>query len=145
MTLEDGRIAVREFKLLGDDISQDSDLSRRLRIDHQISLYVYAARQLGFKVDTVLYDVTRKPIIKPTVIPLVDELGVNIILDGAGERVKTQKGTWRTTADKEKGFVLQSRNMTASEWGEKLTDDICSRPEFYFARVEVPRLDSGVC
>ncbi len=52
--------------------------------------------------------------------------------------------TWRQTASTEDGYVLQSRQMTPDEWGQKLTDDICSRPDFYFARVEIPRLDQDV-
>lgn len=142
--MEDGRLAVIEHKLLGDDISPDSDLWRRMRIDHQVSLYVYAARQLGHNVSTVLYNVARKPTIKPTVIPETDELGVNIVLDAEGNRVLTKSGSFRTTGDKDKGYVLQSRPMGPTEWGDKLTDDITKRYDFYFARVEVPRLDSDL-
>ncbi len=57
--LEDGRLAVKESKTSGEDIGTDAPLWRRLRMDHQISLYIWAARKLGFPVDTVLYDVTR--------------------------------------------------------------------------------------
>lgn len=142
--LEDRRLAVREFKLLGEDISPAADLWRRMQIDHQITGYVHAARQLGFDVATVLYDVTRKPVIEPSPVPIIDDLGVNIVLDANGERVKTQKGTWRTTSDKERGYVLQTRPMTVQEWGEKLTDDIVKRPEFYFNRTEIARLDCDI-
>jgi hypothetical protein len=34
--------------------------------------------------------------------------------------------------------------MTVDEWGDKLTADICERPDFYFARVEVARLDQDL-
>lgn len=143
--LEDGRLAVKESKLLGDDISDDSDLWRRMRIDHQISLYIHAARQLGYDVATVLYDVTRKPTIAPTAIPLKDADGVKIVLDRSGERVKTANGKkWRETGDADQGYVLQTRPMTVEEWGEKLSADIQARPEFYFARREVPRLDQDI-
>lgn len=142
--LEDGRLAVKESKLLGDDISSDSDLWRRLRIDHQISLYMLAARQLGYAVDTVLYDVARKPTIAPTAVAVLDELSAKIVLNERGARVKTERGQWRQTGDKEKGYVLQTRQMTTDEWGEKLTADICERPDFYFSRVEVARLDQDL-
>lgn len=141
---EDGRLAVKESKLLGDDISSESDLWRRLRIDHQISLYMIAARRLGYPVESVLYDVTRKPTIGLSAIPVLDELGAKIVLNARGERVKTERGVWRQTGDKERGYVLQSRQMTPEEWGEKLTADICERPDFYFARVEVARLDQDL-
>ena len=143
--LEDGRLAVKETKTSGDDIGPDSELWRRLRIDHQISLYIHAARQLGHAVDTVLYDVVRKPTIQPTPIPLTDTDGVKVVHDAAGQRVRTKDGKkWRETADKDAGYVLQTRPMTVQEWGEKLSADIASRPDFYFARREVPRLDSDV-
>jgi hypothetical protein len=140
----DGRLAVKESKLLGDDIGTDSPLWRRLRIDHQISLYMLAARKLGYHVETVLYDVARKPTIQPNAVPILDELGAKIVLSESGVRVKTERGQWRQTGDKEKGYVLQSRQMTADEWGDKLTEDITQRPDFYFSRVEVPRLDQDL-
>lgn len=141
---ESNRLAVKESKLLGDDIGVESDLWRRLRIDHQISMYVLAARRLGYAVDCVYYDVTRKPTIGATAVPLIDELGTKIVLDANGERVKTDRGLWRQTGDKEKGYVLQTRPMTVDEWGEKLNEDIAARPDFYYARREIARLDQDL-
>jgi hypothetical protein len=142
--LEDGRGAVLEHKLVSDDIGVGSDFWQRLQIDHQISLYVYAGRKLGHAVDTVLYDVTRKPTIKPTPVAVVDDLGAKIVLDRNGNRVKTAKGLWRQTGSTEEGFTLQTRPMTADEWAAKIVADIGERPDFYFSRVEIPRLDSEI-
>lgn len=142
--MEDGRQAVKETKLFGDDIGPDSELWRRMRIDHQVSLYMTAARRLGFPVDTVLYDVARKPTIKPSSIAITDELGAKIVLDADKQRVRTAKGDWRQTGDTDKGYVLQQRQMTADEWGDKLSNDIAERPDFYFQRVEVPRMDQDL-
>lgn len=166
--LADGRLAVMEHKLLSDDLSSDSNLWRYLNIDSQITVYMLAARALGFAVDTVLYNVTRKPTIKPTAIPEVDDDGKKIVLNAACERVrnapkKAKKscdncrgqgffgpdnadcpctyGKWRQTASTADGYVLATRDMTTDEWGEKLTADIGERPEYYFARQEIPRLD----
>jgi hypothetical protein len=99
---------------------------------------------LGHPVDCVYYDVTRKPTIGPTAIPLLDELGTKIVLDAAGERVKTERGMWRQTGDKDKGYTLQTRQMTVDEWGEKLNEDIAARPDFYYARREIARLDQDL-
>jgi len=144
--LEDGRLAVKETKTCSEDISPNAPYWRRLRMDHQISLYIHAARQLGYAVDTVLYDVIRKPTIEPTPVACVDAEGFKIVIDQYGERVRNNngKGAWRQTGDKEKGYELQTRLMTTAEWGEKLTADIVSRPDYYFARVEIPRLDQDV-
>lgn len=142
--LPDGRLAVIEHKLLSEDVASDSQLWRRLRIDHQISMYVLAARRLGYHVDAVLYNVSCKPSIKPTLVPVLDKLGAKIVLDRQGDRVKTEKGCYRQTGDTAKGYTLQTRPMLADEWGEKLANDIVSQPDRYYARMELPRLDQDL-
>lgn len=142
--LADERQAVQENKLLSDSLDSDSDLFRRLQIDSQISGYMVAARQLGYPVDTVLYDVTRKPTIKANDIPILDGDGLKIVLDQTGTRVLTKQGKPRQTGDNELGYVVVTRRMTAEEWGEKLVADIGERPDFYYARREIPRLDQDL-
>lgn len=104
--LPDGRLAVMEHKTTSDDLSDSSDYWSRLRIDQQISLYYIAARQLGYEVETVIYDVVRKPGIRPKLIK--------------GERESPE------------------------QFGDRLTEDIATRPDFYFARKEIPRLESDL-
>ena len=142
--LEDGRQAVQEHKFLSDSIEPDSDLWPRMQIDQQITMYVIAARHLGYPVDTVLYDVIRKPTIKPTPVPVLDEMGMKIVLDERGDRPMTSRGQYYQTGNKEKGLTLQVREMTPDEWGKKLLDDIAERPDFYYVRKEIPRLDSDI-
>lgn len=143
--LGDGRLAVMEHKTTGDDVGPDSDYWKRLRLDQQISLYVVAARDQGHDVSTVLYDVIRKPSISPRQIPLLDADGVKIVLDAAGNRVMLANGKkWRESGDSEKGYVLQSRVETDKEFGDRLMLDIADRPEFYFQRREIPRLESDL-
>ena len=139
--LEGNRLAVREAKLLGEDIGPEASLWKRLRVDAQISSYVIAARKLGHDVSTVLYDVVRKPTIAPTNIPLVDSEGFKMVCDQQGMRVFKKDGKPRQTGDKAKGYVLQTRKMLPDEWGDKLSDDIAARPDYYYARVEIARLD----
>lgn len=170
--LEDGRKAVLEHKTTSEDLTPGSEWFRRLQMDSQPSLYVYAARQSDPEVATVLYDFIRKPTIKPTAVPVLDKNGLKIVLDFAGNRVRNASkkpkkkcydccgtgthrfegygechctlGEWRQTADTSKQFSLLTRRMTPEEWSQKLCDDIAARPDFYFARVEVPRLDSEI-
>lgn len=144
-TLEDGRTAVVEHKLFAEDIGDDADLWRRLQLDHQITLYLYAARAKNPNVSTVLYDVTRKPTIRPEQIPLLDSYGFKVVLDANGQRVMTKDGKKpRESASKADGWVLQTRAMTVDEWSEKLTADIGARPEWYYQRKEIPRLDQDI-
>ncbi len=144
VVLEDGRKAIIEHKFISDDLKDDSDFWRRLQLDSQVSMYVWAARQIGWEVETALYDCIRKPSIKPTAIPLLDEDGLKVVVDVNDERVMTKAGKPRQSADKEKGWVLYTRPMTIGEWSTKLIADITARPEFYYARREIPRLDSDI-
>jgi len=139
--MPDGRLAVLEYKTCGQDIGPESDYWLRLRYDSQVSLYVLAARALGFDVATALYDVTRKPEISPRQIPELDEHDLKIVVDGNGQRVMKKDGTPRQTADSAQGYVLLSRQETAEEFGKRLLEDIGVRPDFYYQRREVPRTE----
>ena len=143
--LEDKRLAVYELKTCGDDLGPDSDFWLRLRIDHQISGYILGAFDVGCDVQTVLYDAIRKPRLKPKAVPLLDDDGLKIVLDlENGGRAMTKAGKPRQAGNAEQGFVLQTRQETPQEYGERLAFDIADRPEFYFARMEIPRLDSDI-
>ncbi len=152
--LEDGRIGIMEHKLLGVPHDADSDLNKMRRMDPQVTLYLHAERVLGQPAETIIHDITRKPTIKPTPINILDDDGKKIVVDMEGNRVfsadKTLKsgevkpGKPRQATSKEDGWVLLTRPMTPAEWSEKLRVDIGERPDFYFSRTEVPRLDSEI-
>lgn len=142
--MPDGRHAVLEYKTCGEDIGPDSDYWPRLNCDPQVSMYVLAARHLGYDTATVLYDVSRKPSIAPRQIPILDDSGDKIVLDANGDRVLTKQGRPRQTGDAALGYVLQTRVETPTEFGDRLMRDMGERPEFYFARREVVRLESDL-
>lgn len=142
--LEDGRQGIMEHKLLGVPHGPDSDLNKMRRLDPQVTLYLHAERVLGQPAETVIHDITRKPTIKPTEIPELDEHGLKIVLNEHGQREYTGSGRPRQAGDKSKGLVLKTRPMTPAEWSDKLRTDIGERPDFYFSRTEVPRLDSEI-
>lgn len=144
VTLDDGRLAVMEHKTTGEDISDASEYWQRLRCDAQISAYVYAARVRGHNVQTVLYDVTRKPEIAPKLIPIVDENGFKVVVNTAGDRVYNKNGKPRESASKEDGWTLKTTRETAESFGARLLSDIGERPDFYFARREIPRLEEDL-
>ena len=62
--LADGRLALVEQKTTSDSLEADSDYWQRLRFNPQIYQYVLAARALGWNVQTVIYDVVKKPAIR---------------------------------------------------------------------------------
>jgi hypothetical protein len=111
--LPDGRTAVVEYKTTGDNIEPQSDYWRRLLIDRQVSWYVLGARSLGYEVDTVIYDVARKPGLKPKLLK--------------GEKTTNPDGT-------------PGKRESLGEYAQRLCEDILSRPEHYYARQEIPRV-----
>ena len=106
--LDDGRIAVVEYKTTSEAIDYKSDYWQRLMIDRQISTYILGARSLGYKPDFVIYDVARKPGIRPR--------------------------TNRKTGEVE----------TIDAYAARLADDIAARPDWYFARHEVDRIETDL-
>lgn len=153
--LTDGRTALKENKTCSEDLAPESDYWKRLRIDQQISNYYVASALMNKPVDTVLYDATRKPLIGPLTIPVLDDQDRKIVLDAEGKRclkeniLKTGKpgkghGDPYESGNAEKGWVLQSRLQTPKEYSKRLLNDIYERPDFYYRRMEIPRLEKDL-
>ncbi len=142
--LPDGRLAIMEHKTTGDSIDADARYWKRLRHDHQITEYLWAARQLGYDVQTIMYDVIRRPVGNGIQVPLLDGDDVKIVLNAKGDRVKNQSGKWRQSGDKSEGWALQNRRETSQEYGERLTKAIGDDPNAYFHRREIPRTPDDI-
>jgi len=138
--LPDGRLAILEYKTTGSDIEPDADYWKRLLIDSQVSIYWLSAVDAGLDVETVLYDVTRKPTIRPRQVPVLDGNGCKIVVGPDGERVFNKDGKPRQSACREQGYELLSRPEAPEDYGERLARDMGERPDHYFARREIPRL-----
>ena len=126
--LNDGRLAVLETKTVGQDISAESDYWKQKRMDAQISLYVLAARRAGHNVTAVLYDAIRKPTIKPRK------------LTKAEQSMVVNDGHW---CGEDVGKQAVERE-TPVMFGARLNADIAERPDFYFQRIEIARLESDL-
>jgi hypothetical protein len=138
--LPDGKLVVVEHKTASGPIDPASDYWRKLTMDSQISRYVIAARDKGHNVSGVVYDVTRKPEISPKKVAELDSEGKKIVTDNlTGDRVYLKNGEPRQSAGD--GMTLKSRVETADEYAARLRDDITSRPEFYFCRMEIARTE----
>lgn len=136
-----------ELKTTSEDIGPGSVYWRKLTLDPQVSTYYAGGRSLGREMTGCLYDVVRKPSLRPGQVPLVDEAGFKIVLDANGERVYCKNAGKagpkpRETADTAQGYVLQTRPETAEEYEARLTDEIASNPDRYYQRGEVVRLES---
>ena len=142
--LHDGRLALMETKFVSDDLGADSDYWRILGINQQISKYILAARAQGIDVQTTIQDVIRKPTISPCDQPERDEHGLVIVRDSTGERARKKGGEFYLTANAEKGLTVKKYPMTPDQWRQKLSADIAARPEYYYARREIARLDDDL-
>lgn len=139
-----GRHYVVEHKTTSQDIGPGSDYWRKIPIDGQVSGYFVGAKVNGYEVDVCLYDVIRKPTIRPSQnIPVLDENGLKIVAYvDSGERAYKKDGTPRQSAGE--GMELVTREETVDEWFDRLSADIASRPDYYYSRLEVVRSENDL-
>lgn len=138
-----GEYVLVEHKSSGEDIAPDSDYWMRLRHNAQLFQYVCAARKHGWNITRIIYDVSRKPLIKPYADkPTLDADGLKVVMCD-GVRVMKADGTPKQTATKDGEFVV-SAPETMDEYAERIAADAKARPEWYFARREVPILEHEV-
>lgn len=126
--LPDSRLAIIEHKTASGDLAPDSDYWRKLRIDSQISIYMLAARKLGYDVQTVIYDVVRKPGIRPRKLTKAEQTAFAALGDWFCERFAPA--------------VVERETPTM--YGARLSSEIGADPDRYYARREIPRLESDL-
>ena len=165
-SLKNGRSVLVEAKTTGDSIEPDSDYWLRLRFNMQVYQYADAAIKNGWDLTEVIYDVVRKPSIRPREVYDLDKLGRKIVVDAQGKRIYATKkievtigkgkkarkekqevedtNNPRQSGDKSKGWDLKSHVETPDEFCDRLWKDTLARPNFYYCRKEVPILDSEI-
>lgn len=137
------RPRIVEHKTSSEDIGLGSIYWRKLVLNTQVSAYYQGARALGTDVQGCIYDVVRKPALRPSQVALVDEDGTKIVHDAQGERVRTKDGKkWRQTGDTDLGYVLQTRDETPDEYELRLAEEVAGNPDKYYQRGEVVRLEA---
>lgn len=146
--LDDGRIALAEYKTTGQKIDtkrdgEDADYWQHLRIDPQVTLYWPVAREL-FGVETVMYDVCRKPGIKPKSVPRTDEQGRKVVYNEDGTRAYKDNGELYLSANRKKGRYYDKRTETPEEYQDRFLGDISERPDYYYQRREIPRIQADI-
>ena len=117
----DGRVLIVEHKTSSEDIAPGSDYWKRLRLDGQVSVYYEGARVLGHDVAGCLYDVLRKPALKP--------------LKATAPEARKYKA----------GGVLYANQRDEDETPDafllRCVEAIAADPNGYFTRGEVVRLE----
>ena len=141
-----GGYLIREQKSTTKSVDTDSTYWNRLSLDTQTTLYPYALKQMGYDNVAVEYDVWHKPQIKPKKLSQSDSKRFVETGEYCGEKFKL--GPLRevngvtpdiTPGAKEGTFSIRE---TPKMFGARLLQDITQRPEFYFARKEIPRTDA---
>lgn len=128
---KDGRDVLVERKTTGDGVDDSSSYWDRLRMDTQVGIYSIA---LGDKMpSTIIYDVTRKPTIRPKNVTKAGVKEIDISGTYEGQTLR------RPSVDVLKDLEANDGKETLELYGLRLISDIVSRPEFYFSRHEVPR------
>jgi hypothetical protein len=132
-----------EHKTTSEDIGLGSIYWRRLLLDPQVSTYYAGAKALGHEVRSCLYDVVRKPLLRPSkAVPELDTNGARIVLDReTGQRARTKNGKkWRESGGE--GLKLATREETVDEYEARLTEEVAANPDKYYQRGEVVRLEA---
>lgn len=122
LILEGG--VILDHKTSSESLAPESALWQRLAMDSQISQYFIGAESLGHQPTKWVHDVIRKP--------EIDLLKAT----PEAKRKYTQAG---------KLYANQrADDETLDDFRARLRDDIASRPEWYFARKDVVRLESQI-
>ena len=134
-----GKVVIVEHKTTSQDIGPGSDYWKKIPIDGQVSGYYVGVQAVGLDAQDCVYDVIRKPTIRPSSsVPVLDDDGLKIVVDDVtGERVMKKDGTPRQSAGE--GMNLLTRDELPEEYAERLRDDICARPDYYYQRLNVAR------
>lgn len=136
----DGRRGIVERKTTADSLAADSDYWKKLRLDVQVGIYALAeGASAGNKSrvpDFILYDVARKPTIIPKGLTIKDRQRMRMELDSRG--VATHFGE-EFNATQLAAPLFETQHEDEHLYGARLTADIGDRPDYYFARREVPR------
>ncbi len=117
-----------EHKTTGADISVASDYWRQvMTMDNQVSTYHAAAKALGYDVRDTVYDVIRKPEIVP--------------LKATPEEDRTYTIPTKKNPVPRLYAKQREEDETPEQYGERLAASIAEKPDWYFARTTIVRLE----
>lgn len=119
---DDRDLVLVEHKSSNADIQQGSLYWTKTKLDTQVSVYLAGAKAAGFDVRRCVYDVVRKPTIRP--------------LKATPEESRKYTKAGALYANQ------RLHDETPDEFRVRLRADILERPDHYFARGDVVRLDA---
>lgn len=132
----DGRKYLLEHKTTSEDISDPNAVYwRRLAIDSQVSAYVLANWQAGRKLDGTVYDVIKKPGIRPKNLSKAELAQIVATRSYCGYMLS------RDVAD---AIALGQTRECNELYAMRLAAEAIENPDKYFARRVINRLDSEI-
>lgn len=140
-----GQTVLLEHKTTSSNIKDPNDSYwRRLMIDSQVSHYSLEAWQEGRKLDGTLYDVVKKPGIRPK--KLSKRAIKEIVMEGTYEGVDLEEALGEDEADELRARISASEitRETPDLYALRLAVDTIDRPDYYFQRRRVPRMDEDL-
>lgn len=118
----EGRLHVLEHKTTASDLEFGSLYWAKVKaLDTQVSLYIAGAKAAGYDVEDCIYDVIRKPGIRP--------------LKATSEESRKYKKDGSLYANQ------REHDETPEEFRLRVREDIAERPERYYARGNIVRLE----
>lgn len=119
-----GRVWLVEHKTSAADIAPGATYWLRLRLDGQVSTYFEGGRILGHDVGGCIYDVAKKPAIRP--------------------KLATPEDARKYTKDGRLYATQREEDETPDEFGERVREAIMEDPGAWYARGDVVRLDESL-
>lgn len=136
--LPDGRLALMENKTTSRDFAPGEDYWVRLHLDPQLSIYIIAARESGYDVETVLYDVMRRPLQRPKMATAPEKIRYK-------KRTKAQVEAELPEDDLSLVYAnVRLEDETPEEYASRVAEAIRADHDRYFARIEIARLDQDL-
>jgi hypothetical protein len=126
-----------ESKTAGEDIDRpDAPFWRPLAVDTRTGTYALARRQLGRPVAGVLYDVLRRPHVRPRVIPKGTPKRTE--RENVGTRFELQRRNtyfgWPVDQREQEAVLQGDGRETAGLYGIRIASDTLRRPDWCFQR-----------
>jgi hypothetical protein len=116
----------------------DSTYWRMLRLDQQIGTYFLAAFHEGIDADRIIYDVAKKPTLRPKAVPVLDADGLKVVYDETtGDRALNKNGSPRQSCGD--GMKMLTEPETVEAFGDRVAAQLEENHEAHFRRMEIPR------
>ncbi len=145
VVVRDRREWLLESKTVGEEIDRrDAPFWRRLAVDTQTDTYAQARLQQGRPVAGILYDVLRRPQVKPRVVPKGNPKRTDP--ENVGTRLELQRRKryfgWPVDGREREGFFQGDGRETPALYSARIAADTIRRPGWYFQRRVVARSEA---